>query len=524
MYGDEVEISDYVKNLPSVLTRSIDSTDFSVGIYTFNDIQISCENASGFLGDQNDTRSMFPFSRDRARVRIVLDQGEDEPPTRYNGLINDEASRVDSDNDEITFSILGPDSILKNSEIPAGSISDGMLVSQALVAILNTSDVRSVLGVSLSNLNPSNDITIDLGAKFDKMKKRDALEELLAKSNSILIIDEDLNIIVRDRTHSVVRPILYLYAKGDKYGRENIKSITGHNDGLHRTFNSVLVKGGQGSASVVDTSVVTQSVATTAAVGSARNLTSQNLYGVRAKDDLGCEWVTDEATLDLIAEGYVAEFAYPKMEFQVTVKTHVVTGYDLLDQVSVNFPLVNRPAGKFLPVIGITKIGDTDSPLPYTKGSITIEATWGFKIIEWTEDIENFETTLKLRRVGVSLTDGVLVETSARTIFEMANNTGPADVTGLIFDKTIWRAANIDADSRRVTDTASSEVRCRHLLTALYNEDTDTWTISDETHGDDDGVTFTIVAGTGQVQYTADNRAGGGNVDNLYYTVERISV
>jgi len=80
----------------------------------------------------------------------------------------------------------------------------------------------------------------------------------------------------------------------------------------------------------------------------------------------------------------------------------------LLDLVSVNYPLLITPAGKFLPVIGVTVIGDVNSPIPYTKGAISVDPRTGFKIKERTDDISTYQTTLKLREIGVSASDGGL--------------------------------------------------------------------------------------------------------------------
>jgi hypothetical protein len=626
VYGVETEITDYVENVSGEITKSIDSTDYSVGVYTFNDVSLTCENSSGKLSDQNDSRSLFYYTRDKAKIRIVADDGSGSPPTTYHGLINDEATTVQSDTDEIVFTVLGPDSVLKNSIIPAGSVTNGMTVTQALVAILNTSDVRSVLGVTLTNLNPQNNVVIDDGTKFDNLNKRDAIALLLAVSNSVLFIDASLNVIVRDRSPNFQNPTIYLYGKGDPFGRENIKSISNYNTGLQRTFNSILVKGGQAAVTVNDTLGNPQSVAKTTQVGSAQSLTSQALYGIRQKQ-LDFAFITTKATLDSIAAGYTGEFAFNKLELQVTVPTPDVASAELLDQVSVSYPLLVTPAGKFLPVIGVTKIGDTDSPLPYVKGAIAVDAGVGFKIIEKTEDITTFETTLKLRQIGINQNDGGLtVPTSTRTVtqtsdgqittaddiilidcssgnvdvtmpspasnpqkpytviridattnrgrvlpyaservafgssvtlaskgdgvqfctnrtdwfsfalsrqpiytlpatsFTLVNNqSSAANVTGLLFDKTLYRTAVAIVDVRRKTDTASSEVRASHRLVLLYSAQADSWTLFDEQNGDADGLTFSVTS-AGQVQYTSTNITGTNGVHNLYFCAEMFNV
>lgn len=405
VYGTELEISDYVENVSGTITQSIDSTDFSVGIFTYNDVQLTCDNATGKLSDQSDSRSMFAFSRDRAKIRIVFDQGDGSPTTTYRGVINDSATTINSDTDEIVLTSLGPDSVLVNSTISVGVVSDGMTITQALVAILNTGDIRSIMGFSLSNINPSNDIVIDDGSKFDNLNKKDALTKLLGASNSVLLIDDSLNIIVKDREQNPTSEIIFLYGRGDQFGRENIISIQNYNTGLQRVFNSALITGGTPSVSVDASGGGSVSVSQVPQVGSDFNYTSEALYGLRQKA-LSTDFITDIDTLESIATGYVSEFSYPKIELEVTVPTDVVVNARLLDMVSVNYPLLVTPAGKFLPVIGITLIGDPNSPLPYAKGAIVIDATVAFKIIEKKEDISTYQTTLKLRQVGVGANDG----------------------------------------------------------------------------------------------------------------------
>ncbi len=406
VYADEVEISDKVENISGEISSSIDSTDFSVGIFTFNDVQIVCDNSDGVFSPSQDSRSIFTYSRDRAKVRIVFDQGDGSPVTTYFGVVNDPATGISSDTDEVQLTILGPDSVLIRSQVAAGAISTGMTITQAMVAVLNTGDIRIVLGISLSNINPQNDITIDDGTKFDGLNKKDALIKLLSASNSVMLIDSDQNVIIRDRRENTTNDTIYLYGRGDQFGRDNIISISNYNTGLQRVFNSCLVTGGQPSASVNAAAGGTVDVAQNALVGSGYDSQSQGLYGLRQKA-LTLDFISTQVTLDAAAQSYADEFAFAKTEFEVTVPTDVVASAILLDLVSVNYPLFIRPSGKFLPVIGVTVIGDTDSPLPYTKGAVSINPYDAYKIIAKTEDISTYETTLKLRQIGTTLYDGM---------------------------------------------------------------------------------------------------------------------
>lgn len=410
VYGTEVEISDYVESSSNgTIDRSVDSTDFNIGVYTFSDIQLTCDNSDGVLSDASDSRSFFKaYSRDRAKVRIVYDNGSAQLIAR--GLISDPGTVVNSDTDEVTLTILGPDAVLKNSQISVGTISNGMTFQSALLAILNTVDITSVLNVQPSNINPALNWTIDDGSKYDNMNKYDALTQLLGASNSVLLIDSSLNVIVRNRVQNLSRPTIYLYGKGDTLGRENILSITDYNTGVQRLFNSIVVKGGQPSSSTknADGSTTTSTPAATAISLEEHDSNSISIYGLRQKQ-FTFEWLNQATSLDSVATSILNEFRYPKIEFKVVVPTDQILTADLLDTVSVNYPFRVGPFGQFLPVIGITKIGDATAPLPYVKGALSIDPGLGFKIIQISHDVDTFQTTLKLRQVGTTQNDGGLI-------------------------------------------------------------------------------------------------------------------
>jgi len=107
--------------------------------------------------------------------------------------------------------------------------------------------------------------------------------------------------------------------------------------------------------------------------------------------------------------------------------------------------------------------------------------------------------------------------------FVVANNTAAADVTNLIFDKTIWRSAIITFNLYRKTDTPvelSSVVR----LVVQYKPVLNTWSILQSSDGDDCEVNFTITA-AGQVKYTSTNIAGANYVGSAKgFKIERHNI
>lgn len=383
-FGTEVEVTERVElsGLREIV-RSIDASDYDVGVYVFNDLDLDCDNSDGYFSDENDPRSLFQFSRDIAKVRVVYyDQGV--ASTTFRGLINDESTRNDLKTDRISFRVLGRDSAIRKTKVIPGTVASGVAIKNAIFAILNRDEITSILDVQLANIDPDQNGTVDDGSDFNNKPTREALNELLFVSNSVMIITEDDEVIVQSRAHDTVKDPLELFGKGDLQGRENIIGISDYNTGLHRLFNAVKLN----SVEVSDnTSIVT--------------------YGARKKE-ITIDWLSDTTNTTTLANRVLREWKTKKIEFAVQVKTALAKGYNLLDRVSVDYPLVVRPTGPRLPISGIFISGDPETPVPKITGSIVIEPDVGFKIIEIRENPRDFSTTLKLRQIGVDETDGFL--------------------------------------------------------------------------------------------------------------------
>lgn len=127
-----------------------------------------------------------------------------------------------------------------------------------------------------------------------------------------------------------------------------------------------------------------------------------------------------------------------------------------------------------------------------------------------------------IRSAGVALeakvTSFLGANVIAQTTATIANNqASAANVAGLLLDSTKGKVAHIYAHVRRKTD--DGEKVAGGMLTALYRESTALWDVEpvDAISGDDDGVVFSIVAGTGQVQYASDNMAGANYAGSISF-------
>jgi hypothetical protein len=246
-----------------------------------------------------------------------------------------------------------------------------------------------------TKINPTNNITIDLGGKFDNISTRDALKTLLIASNSVFIIDSDNKMEVKSRTVTS-GATLELFGPFSQRGRQNILKISKYNDGRHRLFTVVKV----GEQTSVETHYVTD-------------------YGYRQKD-VSLNFITTETTQLSIAEELSNEFKFPKRELEVEVETALVRNSKLLDQVIIDYPLRLKPDNKFFPVIGVAKIDDALTKLPLELGASVIERNVGFKIIEIRENAKNFISILKLRQIGKDVGDGFLDISSSSSLIGFA--------------------------------------------------------------------------------------------------------
>lgn len=410
VYGTEIEITDYVLDTGlSMIRRGIDSTDYDMGAFFYDDLQLKCYNRDGYFNDEQDIRSIFTFSRDKTKIRVVYTDPNADTIV-FRGLLNEEATRLDASRDEIVFRCLSRDSVIRTSRVSGGTITDGVTVKTALIAILNKPEITSVLNFSEANINPANNITIDNGAKLEEKSAREALNQLLVVSNSVLIIDASDNIIVQSRVHNDI-DILYLYGPFDLKRRQNIIDIKNYNNGKQRLFTAFKIN---------DTEEL--------------NTGYQQAFGYKQKK-ITAEFITALATEITIAQALVDEFKVPKVELEVIVQTSVARNVKVLDPVSINHPLrIDPVAGKFFPIVGQAKIGDSMTPLPYKFGSVSIPEQMGFKVIEIKEDPRSFQTTLKLRQIGTDTGDGFFTADTCARIGLATIGVGTVCGTGDIAD------------------------------------------------------------------------------------------
>ena len=394
-YADEIEVSaKIIDSGVSSMRKSIDAGDYDIGIFYYGDVTLKAINKDGYLSQIHDHRSIFTYSRDLTKVRIEYNDKNGAVDV-FKGLINEEGTRENFENEELTFRVLSFDSVIRTARIPAGTINNGTVAKTALEQILNKADITTVLTFDASKINPSNDIIIDDGSKFDNISTRDGLAKLLIATNSVFIIDstDTMEIKSRDVTSGAS---LELFGPYSQRGRQNILKINKFNDGKQRLFTVVKV----GQQASVETNYVED-------------------YGYKQKT-VSLDFITTESTQLSIASKLSNEFKFPKIELEVEVETSLVRNSKLLDQVLIDYPLRLKPYIKFYPVVGDATIDDAVTPLPHAFGSSFIERNIAFKIIEIKENAKRFTTILKLRQIGNDIGDGFIDISGASSLVGFA--------------------------------------------------------------------------------------------------------
>jgi hypothetical protein len=126
---------------------------------------------------------------------------------------------------------------------------------------------------------------------------------------------------------------------------------------------------------------------------------------------------------------------------------------------------------------------------------VTQDENWGKNASDWAIAVTD--------ALGTASVEGDLPPPDAAQASIQNNQASPVNVTDLIFDSATVRSAVVHYYVYR--KHGATEVMETGILNLKYvNSD---WTFSQESQGDDTGVSLDITSG-GQVQYTSTNLAG----------------
>jgi hypothetical protein len=374
---EAIDISDFVilEGVP-LIKKELDQGDFQIGVFNYQSITIRVDNRNGEFNEKIlDYRSIFPAGRDRAKILINFLDSDGNSDISYKGIITDRATKQDLLNEIITFTVLSFDSVFSQQSILENAIADGTLFSDAIFSILTKSFTTPLLSISKSDINLTLDLQIDDGSYFDNLLLKTALDQLLLASNSVLLIDDNDNIIIRSREENTNTP--YVFYHNDQFKRDNIKGVANFNNGLQRMFNSVVVNNVE-----------------------SRDQDSIDLYGVRQKS-ITLSFMSNTTSLGIIGQSIVGEFATPRIEMELLTDVDSAKDIAFLDKVNVDYDLRISPAPNPNGIVPLYEVDEYEkSHYPYEIGDLRIDPRKIFKVIAFFENSTTYNTTVKLRDTG----------------------------------------------------------------------------------------------------------------------------
>lgn len=344
--GTWVEVTRDVKwSGIGTISYKLDNSDYDVGIFTNASLSLTLINNSGKYSDVGSIENpIFKYKRADSLVKITYDEANYDfyagvtdygimstgemcgsETTIFTGLLNDDSTTMQLQNYNITFNVLGYESILDRAITPdwVSSPPADNKCSTLIKAILNAANAamtQSVLTIDNTKINPGNDVSFDDLSKFAQKTCKSSLRDILLAANSVMYLSGSTPI-VSARTESTALKYNF-YGPGSTSGPENILNIRDIRNGLNRTFNYVTWgAGASGALSSQDASSITA-------------------YGARSKD-INISGITNGTTKQSVIDNIKNEFKNPKQEFilDTPLKTDRFA-LSLLDKCSIDYPLV----------------------------------------------------------------------------------------------------------------------------------------------------------------------------------------
>ncbi len=375
------------------ISQQLDNTDYDIGVLRNGGLTITMRNDEGKYGEADTLKSVFKFKRSDSIIKITWDFRDydliagffspgEEPLTDeveiFRGLITEVSSASDIREQDVVFSVLAFETLFEREIVPIDAISDGDDVSEILFTILDQAKITDLLTVDVGNISVGLDTAIDLKESLENKTVKEALEELLFISNSVLRI-EDSVIYVTDRSESVDTEHEF-FGQASINGIENVIAIKAFRDGLNRTFNFW----GWENSSLFS-----------------RDTSSVDKYGV-LKHTIASDLIELASTskIQSILDSNKTSFAFPKTEFQLETPVNYETlALNLLDKVSVDYPTVYTPADNNpLPRYG-QNFYDSSAVYPFEQWSLNISSVDRFKILAKRIDPMKSTMIFTLRKV-----------------------------------------------------------------------------------------------------------------------------
>lgn len=356
----------------SKIAQNIDNNEYDVGVLRFNSFTIRFRNEHGLYSDVDNLASIFRSRRGGSKFQVRWQKTEtpyagvaiagkavvSPEVVIYDGVINDDATRQDIDDQQVTFKILSTDSIFDEVETPFASINVGDLFSDTIFLVLNQTEITKIMTIDVLNITVGLDLTLDVVTEFENTTVQESLEKLLFMANAILFLRDNV-VFVKPRDGGVSSVHSFI-GQASNEGIEDIQGLTSISSGRNQTFNFWTWK---------DTTL------------KAEDATSILENGVKKKQ-IEFPEITDTGKRQSVLDEQRTEFAFPKQEFSLTTFLDYETlAINMLDQVSVDYPTPLSPGvpGGIIPIYGVSKYDE--AIYPQQEFSIIIDKDTPYKIM-----------------------------------------------------------------------------------------------------------------------------------------------
>lgn len=383
--------NDVIQSSLGSVNQSIENNNYNIGIFNYSNLSMSLRNDHGKYSDTLEPKSIFPIRRKGSIVKLTWEiQDRDSqcgvaicgeyrispPVTLFEGLLDDDASTTDIDDQKFKFTILGYESLFSSTEVNFAEISNGQTVSEILYIILNQFNITNLLTILSGNILPSENVVIDLVESFQNTTVKKALDDLLFLSNSVLVIKDRIVYISSKESSSGTG--YTFYGQASTIGIENIISISEIRLGLNKTFN--LWKWDGTSLFAKDSSSISN-------------------WGVRSRDAIKFSQITNSATKQTILNSLLLEYGNPNRELDVTSPfTYDLLKIGALDQITIDYPTIFVSANNdSIPLYYVSKYGEVRYPIG--QWSLTIDKNSIFKTIEIQYNLKMQTVTLKVKEI-----------------------------------------------------------------------------------------------------------------------------
>jgi len=377
----------------SSFTQKLDSNDYDTGVFKHNALDLKLHNQHGKYSDVNTIDSVFRNRRGGSKVRISWRVQQREVacgslpcgtgsahvgPTIniFDGILNDDATTLDIDDQQINFKVLSGDSLFREVETNYSSLNIGDLSSTVIYTILNQTEITKHLTVSAGNISCGLDLSMDIVTPFENQTVKQTLDEVLFGSNSVLWV-RDQTVYVKPRTGGATSQKTF-YGQASNNGIEDVQKMSNISAGRNNVFNFWTWK---------DTTLVKS------------DATSIGKNGLRKKE-MNIDHLTNTTKRNLLLEDQKTTFADIKQEFDLTTPINYETlALTFLDKVNVDYPSpVSAPRpGVEIPIYGLAIYGT--AIYPRTETSITIPVSTNFKIMGMKINRSNQSITFKLKEM-----------------------------------------------------------------------------------------------------------------------------